>query len=233
MDSKDTQKARGIMARIRNSKGFSLIEMAIVLVIIGIIIAAIIKGQDLIINSRAKQVAGAASTWRNLAMAHLDRNGKLPGADATTGFIVASAVAPIYSSSTKEIIRKMPTAPPNPVVVGGSKFYFYFGHTTGTEVGKNVMVICGDTACGTAFTKDQLEIIKSVDVSIDGDADADRGQFRGKSSITTISTTDPAGFATTPVPTDSTTAGAATAQALPWNIATGYMSAIWAFDRPF
>ena len=54
MEPMDTLTKPGIMAKLRNRRGFSLIEMAIVLVIIGIIIGAIIKGQDLMLNSRAK-----------------------------------------------------------------------------------------------------------------------------------------------------------------------------------
>lgn len=40
----------------RRVKGFTLVELAIVLVIIGIILGAILKGQDLIAQSRAKRV---------------------------------------------------------------------------------------------------------------------------------------------------------------------------------
>lgn len=231
MEPMDTLKKTGIMAKLRNRKGFSLVEMAIVLVIIGIIIGAIIKGQDLITNSRAKQVAAAASTWRNLAMAYLDRNGRLPGSDKTTGII---AIASGYSSATKEISRNMPTAPTNPVTVGGSAFYMYFGNTTGDATGRNVIVICSEATCTDAFSADQLEIIKSVDNNIDGVADANQGQFRGATTaVADPSATTPSGFAVTAAPVNATTAGAATAETIPWDPSTGYKAAIWAFDRPF
>ena len=225
MDSMETPKKPGIMAKLRSSKGFSLVEMAIVLVIIGIIIGAIIKGQDLILNSRAKQVAAAASTWRNLAMAHLDRNGKLPGDGGKTG-IISKQVG--YSSATVEITSKMPTAPPQPLTVGGMTFYFYFGNSTGAAGGRNVIVICKDSACAKAFSADELEIIKAVDTSIDGASDAQAGQLR--QGPVSLGSADTANFILTAAPANVSTAGAATPTL--WTGKDGD-AAIWAFDRPW
>jgi len=227
MESMDTLKKSAMLARLRNSKGFSLIEMAIVLVIIGIIIGAIIKGQDLIVNSRAKQVVSAMNSWRNLSFAYLDRNGRFPGDGGKTGYIAAF---PPYSSATVEISHTMSTAPANPVVVGGSSFYIYFGNTgTHAAPGKNVLVVCSTAKCDKAFTADELEIIKTVDTSMDGAADAGVGQVRG-SIITTPdpSASNPVGFADSSTPTQATVAGSTEL----WGSAA-YTRAIWAFDKPF
>jgi prepilin-type N-terminal cleavage/methylation domain-containing protein len=207
------------ISKLGNRRGFSLVEMAIVLVIIGVIIGAIVKGQDLIVNSRAKQVTSAASTWRNLAMAFMDRNGRLPGDGAKTGIIKSFAG---YSSPTKEIMSTMTTAPPQPVTVGSMSFYVFFGNTTGDTTGRNVIVICKVADCQTAFTADEVEIIKAVDTAFDGSADAGIGQFRGAKTATI---TD--GFAATFTDLNSTTAGTSTV----WS--TSFGAAVWAFDRPF
>lgn len=227
METMNYPQNTGIMAKLRDRKGFSLVEMAIVLVIIGVIIGAIIKGQDLILNSRAKQVAAAVTTWRNLAMAHLDRNGKLPGDGGKTGTIVKQAG---YSSATAEITSKMPTVPPQPVTVGGMSFYVYFGNSASATpgTGRNVIVICKDIACSGTFTADELEIIKAVDTSLDNSADAGAGQLR--QGPVTLGSGVTAGFITASVPTNATAAGSATP--VDWTGVAG-QAAIWAFDRPW
>ncbi len=227
MDSMETPKKLGIMAKLRNRKGFSLIEMAIVLVIIGIIIAAIVKGQDLMANARAKQLTSAVSTYRTLAMAFLDRNGRFPGAgpndlaaNVNSGMIVAFTS---YSSPTKELQRSMVNRPPQPIVIGSLQFYVFLGHTTGVATtGRNVIAVCKDATCGTAFTADELELIKVVDNSFDGDADAGAGQIRGASTITITGDYVAAATVVNTI---------ATGTVIPWT--TAHKAAIWAFDRPF
>ncbi len=80
---------------LRNAKGFTLVELAIVLVIIGIILGAVLKGQELINNAKTKR---AMSQQREIAAAiytYLDRYGKYPGDDntvSTRGGVWAGAV---------------------------------------------------------------------------------------------------------------------------------------------
>jgi len=79
---------------IRNSKGFTLVELAIVLVIIGIILGAVLKGQELINNARIK---GLYNQYRELSAAtytYLDRYRAYPGDDslATSHGVVGDAV---------------------------------------------------------------------------------------------------------------------------------------------
>jgi prepilin-type N-terminal cleavage/methylation domain-containing protein len=42
-------------------KGFTLVEIAIVLVIIGLLLGGILKGQEMIVQARIKNVAAAAA----------------------------------------------------------------------------------------------------------------------------------------------------------------------------
>ena len=243
MDSKDTQKARGIMAKLRNSKGFSLIEMAIVLVIIGIIIAAIIKGQDLIVNSRAKKVISAVTSWRNLNAAFLDRNGRFPGDEAKNGIIGDETTSEQSStgSATAELSTFMPTAPDNPIIVGASAFYVYFGNIDlgATSGSRNTMLVCGDPACANVFTPEHIEIIKALDTSIDGIAEAAAGQVRAVTTAPTLVPAAPvlgsaingrwvATFTATALPIDTTSLGTG---ATAWT--TTYRAALWSFDKPF
>lgn len=235
METVPSPKSGALKGQLGNSRGFSLIEMAIVLVIIGLIVGAIVKGQDLILNSRAKHVTTAITTWRNLAAAYLDRNGRLPGDSDLSGFIGDSEqTAPL--TATTELESAMTNAPNNPVTVGGMSFFVYFGNVAGTTSFRNVIVVCKDATCGTAFSTDELEIIKAVDTAIDGSADGGTGQFRLATGATLVGgLAATAGGRAEDVITAAAgmnkTAGGAAVGTVPWGATA--KAAVWSFDRPW
>lgn len=69
---------------LKNSKGFTLIEIAIVLVIIGLLIGFSLKGMSLIQNAKVKRVVKMADEYRVAVMTYLDRFDRLPGDDPDT-----------------------------------------------------------------------------------------------------------------------------------------------------
>lgn len=73
---------------IRSERGFTLVELAIALVIIGIILAGIIKGQELITNAKIKRVYNEQKEIAAAIYAYKDRYNYLPGDDtqATSKF---------------------------------------------------------------------------------------------------------------------------------------------------
>lgn len=222
---------------MRGNKGFTLVEMAIVLVIIGVILGAVIKGQDLIVNAQAKQAAAAVSSWRNLAYTYLDRNGRYPG-DASRDGIIGNTAAEQTATGTAiaEIVNTTNYAPANPVTIGGLSFWVYFGTTTSTApnaVTRNAMVICKtvDCASATTFSADELEIIKSLDASYDTFADAGSGTFRAASAVTVPTALTAQNNRANNVVTASTAVGVATGTATTW--ATTHFAAVWLFDRTF
>lgn len=75
--------------------GFTLIEMSIVLVIIGLIIGGILKGQEIIESSRSKNVLAEIERIRAAANTFYDRYAALPGdfSLATTRVSTAAAIA--------------------------------------------------------------------------------------------------------------------------------------------
>ena len=66
---------------MRNSKGFTLVELAVVLVIIGIILGAVLKGGDLIDNAKEKQFKSEVSALTVAFYNYQDKYGRLPGDD--------------------------------------------------------------------------------------------------------------------------------------------------------
>lgn len=228
MKTIDSAVNQGVMPSLRNRKGFSLVEMAIVLVIIGIIIGAVMKGQDLITNARAKQVITAANTWKALTYAFLDRNGRLPGDLGRTG------VFGNYTGTNgpnAEVTATMANAPSNPVTIGSLNFYMYLGVVPGDPNGtqRNVLILCNKIDCSATFTADEIEIIKSIDTAEDGFADATKGQFRG-----VVSALNPqiSGGNTLTALTGFSNYSAASNISTPWTAGT-FKAAVWAFDRPF
>ncbi len=93
-------KNASLMSRIRLSKGFTLIEMAIVLVIIGIIIGAIVKGGDLIGNANDKKLKGEIDTFRATYNTYFDKFGSAPTDGSLTYANVGAEVSSISKAYT-------------------------------------------------------------------------------------------------------------------------------------
>jgi prepilin-type N-terminal cleavage/methylation domain-containing protein len=78
-----------IMKSINNEKGFTLVEIAIVLVIIGLLLGGVLKGQELIDNGKVKR---AASDFNGIVAAYnsyIDRYNRLPGDDGNLAALTA------------------------------------------------------------------------------------------------------------------------------------------------
>ncbi len=63
----------------RNSEGFSLVELAIVLIVIGLIVGGILKGQDLIESARMKSILSQVNDYRVATHTFMDKYDALPG----------------------------------------------------------------------------------------------------------------------------------------------------------
>jgi len=69
---------------LQKQKGFTLVEIAIVLVIIGLLLGGVLKGQELITNAKIKSVTSDFDNIIAGAYAYQDRTGHLPG-DSSDG----------------------------------------------------------------------------------------------------------------------------------------------------
>lgn len=67
------------MPTIRRQQGFTLVEMAIVLVIIGLLLGGILKGQELITSARVRNIADQNSGVQAAYYGFIDRYRQVPG----------------------------------------------------------------------------------------------------------------------------------------------------------
>ncbi len=141
------------LERKKGAAGFTLIEMAIVLVVIGLIIGAVLKGQDLISNARSKKFASFVRQAEVAEWAWYDRNGTM-----------AYRTAPLSAIKTFT----------NSTAIGAS--IYYVGYVkNGT---KNAIVITKGTSLGTVdnWGTDDISYAKSFDAAIDNSADGTKGR---------------------------------------------------------
>lgn len=85
---------RLLQAEKRKVSGFTLVEMAIVLVIIGIILAGVMKGRDIVRGAQVKQFSqGFAQKWVTITSTYYDKVGQ-HFMDGTDNGVVTASVNP-------------------------------------------------------------------------------------------------------------------------------------------
>jgi prepilin-type N-terminal cleavage/methylation domain-containing protein len=78
------QKLKLSMGKLKDQKGFTLIEMAIVLIIIGIIIGAVVKGKDVMKSAEQKRLYSTfVREWQVAYNNYYDRTGWILGDENT------------------------------------------------------------------------------------------------------------------------------------------------------
>jgi prepilin-type N-terminal cleavage/methylation domain-containing protein len=76
-----------------NQRGFTLVEIAIVLVIIGLLLGGVLKGQELINSAKAKSLVNDFRTMSTAVYAYQDRFRFMPGDDPAVAQHVAGTLA--------------------------------------------------------------------------------------------------------------------------------------------
>ncbi|MBF0186391.1 MAG: prepilin-type N-terminal cleavage/methylation domain-containing protein [Magnetococcales bacterium] len=195
---------------LRNSDGFTLIELAVTLVVIGLIMAIASTAQDVVRSAEFKKIYSRhIQAWSDAYQDHIDRQGVVVGDDATSPTLRVNALGnPAYtelcdsnSNQAGELHAYMDAAGiemPSGRSTGREDRYVYqdtngnpqevricFLNTAWTDqagiaIQRNVMVIYGLDPA----------LARSLDSTIDGRPDARFGLFRQNTlsgSATTVS----------------------------------------------
>jgi len=101
-----------------NQQGFTLVEIAIVLVIIGLLLGGVLKGQELINSAKAKSLVNDFRTMSTAVYAYQDRFRFMPGDDPAVVQHVAGTLA---------------TTPGTPETQGNGRIGGNWNSTTATD----------------------------------------------------------------------------------------------------
>ncbi len=71
--------------KMQHNKGFTLVEIAIVLVIVGLLIGGVLKGQEMITNAKLKRIESDNAGLAAAMFSYQDRYLQLPGDDSGAG----------------------------------------------------------------------------------------------------------------------------------------------------
>ncbi len=167
----------------RNNRGFTLIEMAIVLIIIGIILGAVVKGKDLIRSGEQKKVYNKfINAWRTSYLSFYDRTGKILGDENLDGQANSTSCDHLINGDTTATppyygLKSVGLTPPT-TNAGNDCTYRY----SDSEGGQHDVTITFDYN-----TNDKTNILvinnipnelgMAIDSIVDGEADGKNGDF--------------------------------------------------------
>lgn len=169
---------------LRGNKGFTLIEMAIVLIIIGIIIGAVVKGKDIIRSAEQKKVYSKFfSEWRIAYLNFYDRTGKILGDRTNNGQAQSDTTCTQLINGGTGFYGLTPVGLDVPTTNGADACTYNY-----TDSGGNIQNLIIRFAYAATYNYMQIQNIPSemaiaIDRIIDGEADGTAGDFlRGDGS---------------------------------------------------
>jgi prepilin-type N-terminal cleavage/methylation domain-containing protein len=93
--------------RMKKEAGFTLVEIAIVLVVIGLLLGAILAGQEVILNGQIRNTVNEYNNVASAVFVYQDRYRQIPGDDtaAATRWAAQNAVSPAGATAGNRVIN--------------------------------------------------------------------------------------------------------------------------------
>jgi prepilin-type N-terminal cleavage/methylation domain-containing protein len=79
---------------MKRQSGFTLVEIAIVLVVVGLLLGGVLKGQELVVNARIRSAINEFNSIASASFAYQDRYRSLPGDDPFAAGAAGPPVVP-------------------------------------------------------------------------------------------------------------------------------------------
>ncbi len=167
-------------------KGFTLVEVAIVLVILGLLLGGVFKGQELIGNTNVKRLAADLEAVRTAHYAYYDRKGVLPDQAAigqiSSALAITDSATDFFGVLAKEgFITNQNILPPERVATA-YEAYFVADQTAADT--NNAVIPGKNQICVTGV--DGL-IAQGLDFKMDN-GDPKTGVMRAETAIANIET---------------------------------------------
>ncbi|MBT8340014.1 MAG: prepilin-type N-terminal cleavage/methylation domain-containing protein [Desulfatitalea sp.] len=182
-----------------NNSGFTLVEMALVLIIIGIIIGAVVKGKDLVRGAEQKRIYSKfLSEWRIAYLNFYDRTGKRLGDfyDAANTAAGQDGICDTdedgdgaVADTDRNALEVGPTAGTafkgldnvgldSPVTNTPNSFQYDYTDVDGVTHNMKITFLNGGNYNYMQITPIPTELAIAIDTMIDGEADGTSGDFQ-------------------------------------------------------
>jgi len=187
---KDTCRPQG-----RRMGGFTLVEMAIVLVIIGLILGAVLKGQDLLENARAKRFANFFRQAELAQWSFYDKHGYFAGDESANGRLGEdTGDDDTFGPATDAAGGALEDAEfSSTLSLGTGQFQLRFGNWGAVAAGfKTPLIIVAKdfSAPSTVFSNSEAEYCMAFDTIVDGSPSPNSGKVVIRDGSTTATTTN-------------------------------------------
>ncbi len=188
------------MQKRSGDKGFTLVELAIVLVIIGIIIGAVLRGQQMIESAKLKKLYNQQREIIAAIYIYYDKYGRFPGDDNNaaarwTGTASGDNDGQIDATATDAVDFNCAADTPESceawrhmrnalLITGSAASAVNPTNAYGSAIGVGYITVQGLTANWIGFEGVSYDVCQSIDLQYD-DESALTGSIRGATNYTT------------------------------------------------